>query len=364
MVAGLVWGPLPRLEIEFMCLKLTKSGRRTPVRAAWLSVVLGVAAWACGPLVAQAAPATAADAWPQRPLKLVVGFPAGSSPDLMARTLAEPLGRALGQPVVVDNKVGAGGNIAADQVAKATDGHTLGLMINGNLTIAKILNPATPYDPFKDLAPVSLIATAPLVLVAPPAPAGTPDDAATYLAQGRLAGDRWNYASPGVGTVAHIGMALFNSRAGLSAVHVPYPGNPQVITGMLGGQTQLALLPPGLALPQVRVGKLRALGVTSPVRSTLVPDVPSLSESGVPGLKGFQLEIWNAVAAPARMPAAHQKQVAAALVDIVRRPDVREQLFRMGWSVAGTSPEGLARRMQADAAQMGRIIEAQQLQAH
>lgn len=317
------------------------------------TVLMGAPAWA------QVAKAVE-PAWPVRPLKLVVGFPAGSSPDIMARTLAEPLGQALGQPVIVDNRAGAGGNIAADQVAKATDGHTLGLMINGNLTIAKILNPATPYDPLTDLAPVSLIATAPLVLVAP---AGQSADAATYLAQGRQAGDRWNYATPGVGTVAHIGMELLKSRTGLAAVHVPYPGNPQVITGMMGGQTQLALLPPGLAMPQVRAGKLTAVGVTSAGRSSLVPEVASLSDSGVPGLKGFQLEIWNAVAAPARMPAPHIQKVANALVDIVRRPDMREKLFNMGWQVAGTSPEGLTNRIQADTAQMSRVIAAQGIQA-
>jgi tripartite-type tricarboxylate transporter receptor subunit TctC len=326
-----------------------------------LSAVLTVAAVLLTPAWAQTAPVSPAVAWPQRPIKLVVGFPAGSSPDLMARTLAEPLAQALGQPVVVDNKAGAGGNIAADQVAKATDGHTLGLMINGNLTIAKILNPATPYDPLKDLAPVSLLATAPLVLVAPAGQTGT---AAAYLAQGQKAGDRWNYASPGVGTVAHIGMELLKSQAGLTAMHVPYPGNPQVITGMMGGQTQLALLPPGQAMPQVRAGKLTALGVTSAGRSSLVPDVPALSETGLPGLKGFQLEIWNAVAAPARMPAAHIQKVSAALVEIVRRPDMREKLFNMGWQVVGTSPEGLAKRIQADTAQMSRVIAAQGIQAH
>lgn len=349
---------------------LNPASRRAVAVRVGMALAVVAGASVAVPLAATAAePPQASKAgwggWPLRPIKLVVGFPAGSSPDLMARTLAEPLAQALGQPVVVDNKVGAGGNIAADQVAKATDGHTLGLMINGNLTIAKILNPATPYDPFKDLAPVSLIATAPLVLVAPQANAAqSGETAAAYLTQGQRAGDRWNYASPGVGTVAHIGMELFNSRAGLAAVHVPYPGNPQVITGMLGGQTQLALLPPGLAMPQVRAGKLRALGVTSAVRSTLMPEVPSLSESGLPGLKGFQLEIWNAVAAPARMPAAHVQRVAVALADIVRRPGMRDTLFTMGWTVAGTSPEGLAKRMQADAAQMARVIEAQHIRPH
>jgi len=160
--------------------------------------------------------------------------------------------------------------------------------------------------------------------------------------------------------VAHLGMELLKSRAGLATMHVPYPGNPQVITGMLGGQTQLALLPPGLAMPQVRAGKLMAVGVTSTGRSSLVPEVPSLSEAG---LSGFQLEIWNAVAAPARMPSAHIHQVAAALVDIVRRPDMRQKIFGLGWQVAGTSPEGLANRIKVDTAQMARVIATQHIQA-
>lgn len=313
-------------------------------------VVTSSAAWAQGSAVA-------AMAWPKRAVKLVVGFPAGSSPDLMARTLAEPLAQALGQPVVVENKAGAGGNIAADLVAKSTDGHTLGLMINGNLTIAKILNPATPYDPLKDLAPVSLVATAPLVLAAP---VHLPSSVTAFLAAGKQAGQSWSYATPGVGTVAHLGMELLKARTGLAAVHVPYPGNPQVITGMLGGQTQLALLPPGLAMPQVRAGKLHAIGVTSAGRSSLLPDVPSLSEAGV---AGFQLEIWNAVAAPASMPAAHIQRVADALVDIVRRPDMRQKIFNQGWQVAGTAPQGLANRIKVDVAQMAEIISRQNIKA-
>jgi tripartite-type tricarboxylate transporter receptor subunit TctC len=306
----------------------------------------------------QAATAAADTPWPTRPVRLLVGFPAGSSPDLMARTLAEPLAQVLGQPVVVENKSGAGGNIAAAVVAQATDGHTLGLMINGNLTIAKILNPATPYDPLKDLAPVSLLATAPLVLVAA---ADLPADGNAFLAAARKAGSAWNYGTPGVGTVAHLGMELLKSSAGLAAVHVPYQGNPQVINGMLTGQTQMALLPPGLAMPQVKGGKLHAVGVTSAGRSSLWPEVPSLAEAGV---KGFQLEIWNAVAAPTRMPQAHIRKVAEALTDIVRRPDLRQKLFLQGWQVAGTSPEGLAKRIQTDTAQMAEVIRAQGMTAH
>ncbi len=300
--------------------------------------------------------ASAAD-WPSRPVHLIVGFPAGSSPDLTARALAEPLSRALGQPVVVDNKVGAGGNIAADAVAKATDGHTLGLMINGNMTIARILNPKVPYDPLKDLAPVSLIGTAPLLLTVPAGTAG--ETPAQWLEQARKAGNRLSYGSPGVGTVAHLGMELLKQKAGIDPVHVPYPGNPQIINAMLGGQVQLALLPPGLAMTQVKAGKLRAIGTTSTGRSALVPEAASLAEAGV---KNYQLEIWNAVAAPASMPAAQVRQVSGIVSDIVRSPEMRQRLFQQGWQVVGSSPEGLKNRIDADTRALGDIIRQQKIE--
>ncbi len=298
-----------------------------------------------------------AQAWPARPVRLIVGFPAGSSPDLTARALAEPLSRALGQTVLVENKVGAGGNIAADAVAKATDGHTLGLMINGNMTVARLLNPKLPYDPLRDLAPVSLIGTAPLLLTAA---AGSPGEtSAQWLAQARQAGAQLSYGSPGVGTVAHLGMELLKARAGIDPVHVPYPGNPQIINAMLAGQIQLALLPPGLAMPQIRAGKLRAIGTTSSGRSTLVPEVPSLAEAGV---QKFQLEIWNALAAPASMPAAQLQQLSAMVSDIVRGPEMRQRLFQQGWQVIGSAPEGLKNRIEADTKALGEIIRQQKIE--
>jgi tripartite-type tricarboxylate transporter receptor subunit TctC len=295
--------------------------------------------------------------WPSRPLKMVVGFPAGSSPDLTARLLAEPLSQALGQPVIVENKAGAGGNIGADAVARATDDHTIGLMINGNLTIAKILNPATTYDPLKDLQPVSLIAVSPLVLAAP---AGAPVGKA-FFDQAKAQGDKLNYGTPGVGTVAHLGMELLKAKAGIAPVHVPYPGNPQVITGLIGGQVQMALLPPGLAMAQVKGGKLQAVGVTSMGRSSVVPEVPSLAEAGVQGL---QLEIWNAVAAPVGMPKAHVQKLATLLAEIVRRPEIRQKILNQGWQVAGTSPEGLAKRIAADTAAMADVIQKNNIKAN
>jgi tripartite-type tricarboxylate transporter receptor subunit TctC len=289
--------------------------------------------------------------WPSKPLKIMVGFPAGTSPDLVARTLAEPLSKALGQPVIVENHPGAGGNIAADLVAKSTDGHTIGVMINGNLTIAKLLNPKTPYDPARDLAPISLIGTAPLVLAAPAnAPGNT---AAEFLAAARQAGNRWSYGSPGVGTVGHIGMELLKARAGIAPVHVPYPGYPQVVTAMIGGQIQLSMLPPGLATAQARAGKIKVLGVTSSGRSTLVPEIPSLSEAGV---KDFQLEIWNGVAGPASMPKPVVAKLSQLISEIARTPEIRQKLFQQGWQVAGTTSEGLANRIKMDTASLGQVI--------
>ena len=297
-----------------------------------------------------------AAAWPTKPLRIVVGFPGGSSPDLTARAFAEPLSKALGQPIIVENKVGAAGNIAADTVAKATDDHTIGLMINGNMTIAKLLNPKLPYDPLKDLTPVSLIGVSPLVLVAPAnAAAATPKD---VLAAARAAGNTWNYGTPGVGTVGHLGMELLKSKAGIAPVHVPYPGYPQVATAMIAGDLQLTLLPPALAMVQIRAGKLRAIGITASVRSALVPDLPSLSEAGI---KDFNLEIWNAVAAPNSMPKPVVARLSALISEIARTPEMRQKMAQQGWSVVGTSAEGLANRVKADTALFGGIISSQRI---
>jgi tripartite-type tricarboxylate transporter receptor subunit TctC len=290
-------------------------------------------------------------AWPTKAVKLMVGFPAGSSPDLVARAMSEPLSKALGQPVIVENHPGAGGNIAADLVAKSTDNHTIGIMINGNLTIAKLLNPKTPFDPAKDLAPISLIGTAPLVLAAPANAPG--NNAQDFLVAARNAGNKWNYGTPGNGTVGHIGMEYLKVRTQMDAVHIPYPGNPQVITAMLGGQINLSLLPPGLAMAQIRAGKLKAIGVTSISRSPLVPELPSLTEAGV---QNFQLEIWTAAAGPASMPKPVVAKLSGLFSDIARSPEMRQKLFAQGWQVAGTSSEGLANRIKADTTLLGGVI--------
>lgn len=311
-----------------------------------LIAISALSTWASGQAAAQT------PAWPTKTVRLIVGFPGGSSPDLTARTLAEPLSKALGQPVIVENKVGAGGNIGADYVAKATDNHTLGLMINGNMTTAKLLNPKLAYDPLKDLQPVSLVGVSPLVLTAPlNAPGAT---AAEFFKAAKAAGDSWSYGSPGVGTVGHIGMELLKSRTGMQVVHVPFPGYAQVAGGLVGGLLQLSMLPPAQAIAQVKGGKLRAIGVTSSGRSSLAPDYPSMAEAGVPN---FNLEIWNAVAAPKNLPAPVVAKLSKLISEISRTPEVRQKLFQQGWQVVGSSPEGLANRIQSDTALFGGVIK-------
>jgi tripartite-type tricarboxylate transporter receptor subunit TctC len=313
-----------------------------------LLIACGLAAAAALPL---AASAQNSNAWPTKPIRLLVGFPGGSTPDIAARTIAEPLAKALGQPVVVDNKPGASGNIAADIVAKANDDHTLGIVINGNLTSSKMLYPRLPYDPAKDFTYLSLIATAPLVLVAQNGlPSGT-----AFFDAARKGGDKWNYGSVGVGSVGHLGMELLKSRVpGFNAEHVPYQGNPQVVTAMLGDQVQMALIPPGVAMPQVRAGKLKAIGLTGG-RSTLVPELQPLADAGV---RDFSLEVWVALLGPANLSKTAQARLSREVEIIMKQPEVRQKLFEQGWQAVGTSPDGMRLRVKEEAAIMSKIISA------
>lgn len=297
-------------------------------------------------------------AWPTKPLRLLIGFPPGSVQDLSARAIAIPLARTLGQMVVVENRSGASGTIAADLIAKSSDQHTLGVMNNSQLTIARMLNPAVAYDPAKDLAPIALIGTTPMVLVvSASAPGDTP---AEWLAWLRAQGHKAFYGSPGLGTPGHLGMELLKSRGGIGAEHVPYPGNPQIITAMLGGQLQAALLPPGLAMQQVRTGKMKAIGLTSSSRSALAPGLVPLAELGI---QDAQVELWSAMAGPATLPKAIRDKLGATLVDILKGEEARQNLLNVGWQPTPTTAEGLRRRMQDDTKAFGDIITLQRIRS-
>lgn len=295
--------------------------------------------------------ASAQAAWPSKPLRMVVGYPAGSSPDIQARLLAEPLAKALGQAVVVDNKPGASGNIGADIIAKADDGHTIGVIGNGPLTSSKFLYSKLPYDPLKDLAPIALIGAAPLVWVATSPSAKT--SAADYIKQLRSNGDKDAYGSIGPGSGGHLGMELVKQQLGISPLHVPFNGGPPILNAMLGGQIQMTLLPAVTVAPMLQAGKLSAVAVTSAKRSPLAPDLPSMEEIGA---KGVNIEVWNAVMAPAKMPAANQAKLSAELGKILNSREIRQKLFLQGWKVEDPSAAALTQRIKSDTAVYGDLI--------
>jgi tripartite-type tricarboxylate transporter receptor subunit TctC len=224
---------------------------------------------------ANAAAAYAAH-WPKKTVRIIVGFPAGSSPDMLARLLTEPLAKAFGQPFVIENKPGAGGNIGVDLVAKATDEHTLGVNINGPLTSAKQLYSKLPFDPVRDLRPISLIASSPLLLV------GSSDLPAKnmqeLMAYAKAQGDKLNYGSVGAGSGAHLAMELFKSQSGITPTHIPYPGYAQVITAMIGKQVDLGFMVPSAAVAQAKAGRVKLFAVSTSSRSTLLPELPTVAE--------------------------------------------------------------------------------------
>ena len=293
----------------------------------------------------------AQDAWPTRPLRLICGYPAGSSPDLQARLIAEPLGKALGQSVVVENKPGAGGNIGADMIAKGDD-HTIGIIGNGPLTSAPFLYSKLPYNPSKDFAPIALVGTAPLVWTVPRAAVSGSE--ADYVKWFRTTGANANYGSIGAGSGGHLGMELINEALGVQPVHVPFPGGPQILNAMLAGEIQITLLPGSTVAPHIQSGKLAGIAVTSAERSPLSPNLPSLAELGI---KGISVEVWNAIMAPAKMPAAHQAKLNAEIAKILNTKEMKDKLFQLGWKVEGTTPKALVDRIQGDTALYGKLIK-------
>ncbi len=301
-----------------------------------------------------AVPAVRAESWPARPIKLLVPFPAGSSPDLIARALAEPLGAALGQSIVVDNRPGAGGNVGTGMVAKAEpDGYTLLFTIQGPLVTAPLLSKHLGYDPQKDLMPVSLVATSPNLLVVDPKLGA--NSLADFVRIARAKKGELNYGSVGNGSASHLAMELFKTRAGIDLVHIPYQGFPQIVNAMLAGQIQAAFMVPGIAMGQVRAGKLKALGVTTLGRVGALPDIPTLAEQG---FAGFEAISWQAVLAPAKTPKAIVERLSTELVRIIKSDEVRTRMLGVYFSAAGTTPDALAALMRSERESWAKVIKA------
>jgi tripartite-type tricarboxylate transporter receptor subunit TctC len=252
---------------------------------------------------------------------------------------------ALGQSVVVENRPGASGNIGADAVAKASDGQTIGIIGNGPLTSSQFLFPSLPYDPEKDFAPLALAGSAPLVWVVAKQPAGsTPEQ---FIAQARKLGKNMAYGSVGVGSGTHLAVELLKQALHIDPIHVPFNGGPAVLNALIGGQVQMALLPASTVMPMVQAGKIDAIAVVSAKRSPLTPTLPSMEDLGI---KDVNIEVWNAIMAPASMPPAHQARLSAALQQILASREIRQSFLTQGWQIDDTSPKALAARIKADRA--------------
>jgi tripartite-type tricarboxylate transporter receptor subunit TctC len=305
-----------------------------------LLAVVSASAWAQAP-------------YPSKPVRLVVPYPAGTTPDIIGRALAERLQASLGQPFVVENRSGAGGNIGAEAVAKAGDPHVLLIGGNGPVAINKHLYKALTYDPDRDLVPVSLLASAPQMLVVRNE-LGVADFRA-FVEHARRNPGRLSYASVGSGSASHLTMELLKTDAKLFVVHIPYRGFPGAVTDLLAGNidTMFAIIP--AVLPQVRAGKMKGVAVTGLKRSAAAPDIPSVAELGFPQLESLA---WNGLLAPAGTPPAVVSRLSTETVAAMRHPQTREALGRLGFDVVASSPEEFSRWIRAESEKWARVIRA------
>ncbi|MDD8024228.1 MAG: tripartite tricarboxylate transporter substrate binding protein [Paracoccaceae bacterium] len=301
-------------------------------------------------------PALAQDAsWPSQPQHVFVGFPAGSSPDLLARIVTEPLAEKLGQPIVIENKPGAGGVIGVQQMLNAQDQkNTFATTINGPLTTAPRLTPNLGYDVAKDIAPVALIATSPLVLVvAADFPA---DDLAGFVAAAGKEPEALAYGSVGKGSGAHLTAELFSDRAGVEMLHIPFTSYAEVTTAIIGHEIDCGFMAPSAAMQYAEVGKLKILGITSEKPFAQAPGVPVMAgQAGLPD--DFRAELWNAFLAPASTDPVVITTLNTEINAILADATVQQRLLDMGWQAAGGSPEDLKQRIAEDTAVWGAVLD-------
>ena len=292
--------------------------------------------------------------YPTRPVHLIVPTPPGSTPDIVARTLATKLQAAFGQPVIVENRAGAGGNIAAEAVAKAApDGYTLFVGINGPVATNKYLYRSVPYDSEKDFAPISLLASAPQMLVV--VPELKLDTFRAFIDYARANPGRISYGSVGSGSASHLTMELLKTEAKIHVIHIPYRGFPPAVTDMLAGNIQaMFAIIPGV-LPHVKAGRMKALAVTAAKRSELAPDVPSVAELGYPQLESLA---WIGLLAPASTPQDALARLSTETVRGMTAPDARDLLGKQGFDVVASSPGEFQRWIAGESAKWARVIKA------
>lgn len=302
--------------------------------------------------------AAAAQVYPEKTVVMVAPFPAGGSVDLVARAVAQQMSETWKQPVIISNRPGASGNIGVEAVARAApDGYTL-LMGTTALSSSPALYPKLGYDLMRDLAPISLVVRMTNVLVVHPSlPARSVKD---LLALARNRPGTLNSASAGVGSSNHLSLVLFNMMSGTNVGHVPYKGAAPAVTDVIGGHVAMTFAPIAAVVPSIKAGKLRALAVTAATRSAVFPELPTISEAGVPG---YDASGWNAMLAPKETPRDIIRRVNTTVVESLRAPKVKEILVSAGAEAAGNTPEELARFLQSEMVKWGKVVKAADIKA-
>jgi len=293
-----------------------------------------------------------AQPYPSRPVRLIVPFPVGSTPDIVGRTLGQKLAEAWGQPVVVENKPGAGGSIGTAEAARALrDGYTLLIGSNGPIAVNQALYKDLPYSPARDLKPISLLAAAPQVLVVHPSvPAG---DLKQFVAHARANPDKLSYGSVGAGSASHLTMELLKSQAKIALVHVPYKGFPPAVQDLLSGQIQATFAIVPAVLPQIRSGRLKGLAVTSAKRTALAPDIATVAEQG---FAYFDATAWQGLLSPAGIPPDAFERIASETQKAMRLPDVKQILESQGFEVIGSAPQAFETFLRAEREKWAKVV--------
>lgn len=296
--------------------------------------------------------AAGAQTWPAKPVKIVVPYAPGSSPDVLVRLINDRLSRALGHPVIVENRPGAGGNIGTDYVAKAApDGYTFLVSTNGPLVYNTVLIEKLPYDPFRDLAPVTLAGWQPNVCAV--SNNLKVDTVKQWVEAMRSNPGKFNFSSTGVGSMSHLSIEILKLKTGSYSVHLPYASSPQAITAIVQGDVHFACVPPVAVIPQARAGRIKALAVTSPARFETLKDLPTMKELGFPEIQAMA---WMAIMAPAKTPADIIGRMNRELVTALRDRDTREKLGGAFMEPVGGTPEELSRFMKEELERWSPVI--------
>ena len=305
-------------------------------------------------LAGGAAARAQAPAYPERPIHLVAPFPAGGLADVIARAVGDEISRALGQPVVVENRAGAGGNVGAEYVAKSTpDGYTLLMASAGILTANQYLYAQMPFDPATAFAPVSVVADMPMIVVVnPKVPA---QSLAELIALARAEPGKLNFGSPGTGTTGHLGLAMLMHVAGVKITHVPYRGAAPAIQDLLAGQIDGVVDNPPTVIAHIAAGRLRPLAVAAAKRMALLPELPTAAEAGLPG---YQASSWFGIVAPAATPAPIVARLHQEIVRALATPAMQARFAKAGARLVGNSPDEFAAQIRAERASWGEIIRA------